>query len=401
MNSTQTQRLTTSLFDQAAKVFDGWTDANTGMRVLRIHTRGNDADGSVWATQYHQFNCFYDGGRKVVLHGYDRKADPPAPAYFMLDLTTGEREFPFPAGTCVTDVRDRGHIACLLRYPVGTTRAAIWDMQACRELASVDCEGWTLDCINLLSDGERAIVFCARGNIYRERVDSRHYLLCPDESPRLLLDAREAFCSHVQSCPTDPELYTYDRWPSPARYVDQAFHVRSLDGRTDHPVPLSQNAQRPAVMFGARDHYVWTPDGNRIVSYLSSDAFEFWDPAFDHFKLQWWLSATDWRTGEDFAAPYPEGRWGGHMQVSPDSRYIICAGGPGYDNLMAIDIEQLRHGWNEHIICSYPESQDPKNLGGPFAYPFVLPDQSGVIFCAGWPGPEHGVYLAEWPSQLN
>jgi hypothetical protein len=29
--------------------------------------------------------------------------------------------------------------------------------------------------------------------------------------------------------------------------------------------------------------------------------------------------------------------------------------------------------------------------------PFALPDQSGVIFNAGWPGPQHGVYLVEWP----
>ena len=36
----------------------------------------------------------------------------------------------------------------------------------------------------------------------------------------------------------------------------------------------------------------------------------------------------------------------------------------------------------------------------PFPYPFVLPDSSGVIFNAGWPGPEHGVYLAEWPAAL-
>jgi len=64
------------------------------------------------------------------------------------------------------------------------------------------------------------------------------------------------------------------------------------------------------------------------------------------------------------------------------------------------EIETLRHSWNEHIIASYPTTTafSPR---GPFAYPFVLPDQSGVIFNAGWPGEKHGVYLAEWPSELS
>ena len=88
------------------------------------------------------------------------------------------------------------------------------------------------------------------------------------------------------------------------------------------------------------------------------------------------------------------------MQVTPDSRYIVCAGAPGFDNLFAVEIETLRHSWNEHIIASYPTTTafSPR---GPFAYPFVLPDQSGVIFNAGWPGEKHGVYLAEWPSELS
>ena len=29
-----------SIFEQATKVFDGWTDPGTGMRVLCIYTRG-------------------------------------------------------------------------------------------------------------------------------------------------------------------------------------------------------------------------------------------------------------------------------------------------------------------------------------------------------------------------
>jgi hypothetical protein len=31
----------------------------------------------------------------------------------------------------------------------------------------------------------------------------------------------------------------------------------------------------------------------------------------------------------------------------------------------------------------------------------MLPDGSGVVFNAGWPGDEHGVYLAEWPKGLK
>ena len=66
-----------------------------------------------------------------------------------------------------------------------------------------------------------------------------------------------------------------------------------------------------------------------------------------------------------------------------------------------MQIEALRKGWNERIICSYPKTTPTGSLGGPFPYPFVLPDQSGVIFDAGWPGSEHGVYLAEWPAELT
>ena len=109
----------------------------------------------------------------------------------------------------------------------------------------------------------------------------------------------------------------------------------------------------------------------------------------------------DWRTGEDLAAPYPKGRWGGHMQVTPDSRYILCGGGPGFDKLFAVDIAGLRAGWNEHIICSYPQTLSVGNNSDPFPMPFALPDGSGVIFNAGWPGEAHGVYLAEWPATLR
>ena len=89
------------------------------------------------------------------------------------------------------------------------------------------------------------------------------------------------------------------------------------------------------------------------------------------------------------------------MQVSPDSHYIVCSGGPGFDKLFIVDIEGLRKGWNERLICSFPRTVSAGKNTEPFPYPFVLPDQSGVIFTAGWPGPEHGVYLAEWPADLR
>lgn len=388
-----------SLFDQAARVFDGWTDPDSGLRVRRIHTRGQDDEGSIWSTRYHQFQCFADGGRKVLLSKSVPSANGSAPAYFLLDLTTGEIEHPFPSGFVVNTISDSAPIACLQGTAVGAHRAVLWDMRQERELASSDCDGWNLNCIGLLSDCRRAMSFYYRGRPYDEPVQSRHYLLCPDEPPRLVLEADGYFCSHIQGCPADPNLYAYDRWPSPKRYIDQALHLRMLDGRYDQPVPLAKDAMRPAVMFGARDHYLWTPDGERIVSYLCPHKFEM-GPGFNHYELEWWLSVTDRQTGEDLAAKYPPGRWGGHMQVTPDSRYIVCGGGPGYDHLLAIEIEGLRDGWNERIICSYPATQDTGNLYGPFAHPFVLPDQSGVIFNAGWPGPEHGVYLAEWPGEL-
>jgi len=360
-----------SLFARASRVFDGWTDCETGVRVLRIRTRREDPEGCVWSTQYHQFRCFVDGGREVLL-----SRGAPAPGgggmtYVLLDLTSGETRSPFPPGMIVNSISGDGRLACLQDKAPGRGRAVVWDVVEEREVASAQFEGWSLNCVDLL-DERRAMAFFWRGRPYRELVHSRHYLLCPDEPPRLVLDAEGYFCSHVQPCPTEPDIYSYDRWPSPARYVDQVLHVRSLDGRWDEPVPLTPDAIRPAVMWGARDHYVWTPDGKRIVSYLCPEPFDM-GPGFDHYKLRWWLSVTDWRTGEDLAAAYPEGRWGGHMQVSPDSRYIVCGGAPGFDRLFAVA----------------------------FPYPFVLPDGSGVIFNAGWPGTEHGVYLAEWPAELR
>ncbi len=41
-----------TVFAQAARVFDGWTDPETGLRVLRIHTRGPDERAATWATPW-------------------------------------------------------------------------------------------------------------------------------------------------------------------------------------------------------------------------------------------------------------------------------------------------------------------------------------------------------------
>ena len=389
-----------SIFEQATKVFDGWTDPGTGMRVLRIYTRGQDTEERIWGTQYHQFRCFLENGRKILLRQGDIP-DQGAVAYLLLDLTTGQTEYPFPAGHEVTEISGDTQLACLIDNDTRGQRAILWDMRQGLEVASVQVDGWRLSsATSLLSDDRRAMVFFFRGQPYDEHVQSRHYMICADEPPRLLLEADGYFCSHIQGCPTDPDLYAYDRWPSPERYIDQALHLRTLDGRHDQPVPLAEDALRPAMMQGARDHYLWTPDGKRIVSYLTPHKFDL-GPNFNHYEVEWWLSATDWRTGEDLAAKYPPGRWGGHMQVTPDSRYIVCGGEPGYDHLLAVEIEGLRHGWNEQIIASYPTTSDTGSLRGPFAYPFVLPDQSGVIFNAAWPGPKHGVYLAEWPTDLK
>jgi hypothetical protein len=383
------------LFEQATKIFDGWTDPDTGMRVLRIYTRGQNTEEDIWETQYHQFQCFVENGRKVLL-ARGASPDVGAAGYFLLDLTTGEITHPFPTGHVVTAIGDASQIACVLDTRTGNHRATLWDTRAGREVASVRVDGWELDtCTSLLCDGQRAVAFFFRGSAYDEHVQSRHYLFGADTPPQLVLEADGYFCSHIQGCPADPNLYAYDRWPSPERYIEQALHLHTLDGKDVTPVPLDENALRPAVMFGARDHYLWTPDGTRIVSYMCPHKFEV-GPDFNHFDVEWWLSATDWQTGEDLAAKYPPGRWGGHMQVTPDSGYVVCGGAPGFDKLFAVEIEGLRHGWNEQIICSYPTTT-VTDLRGPFAYPAMLPDQSGVIFNAGWPGPEHGLYLAEWP----
>ncbi|MHB0938446.1 MAG: hypothetical protein ACYDCO_11980 [Armatimonadota bacterium] len=400
---------TETLFERAAKVFDGWTDPDTGMRVLRVWASNLPRVPGMWSTFYHQYRCFLNGGRTVLLHG-GKKLNPDARfSTYAVDLAAGTAE-PFTlGGGRVVEVFDETQMALLISHPGHDStdaRAILWDMRADKEVASVATGEWKLNSVNFLGDGRRALVFMYRGQIYHKEipVQSRHYLLEPGQAPRLVMEADGYFCSHIVAHPTDPDMYTYDRWLSPPGPLDQAITIRALDGSFEEPVKLDENAPRPADMWGARDHYVWAPDGSRIVSYLCTHPIDFIfqpDYEFNHFEWQWWLSALDWRTGEDYAAPYPPGRWGGHMGITPDSQYILCCGGPGFDKLFAVSIAELKHGWNEHVICSYPTTVSVGKNSDPFPMPYALPDGSGVIFNAGWPGDEYGVYLAEWPAKLK
>ncbi len=382
-----------TLFEKAGNIFDGKTDSETGLRVLRLRPPG--LENGLWSTVYHQFRCFLEGGRKVLLH---ERAAPSEKTYeVLLDLATGRTERPFPPDHKVLEVADNTGMAVLLSNEAGGNKIKLWNLRADREEAAIASDGWIMNVANLLHDGQRAIAIQNQGKPYEERVQSRHILLTPGEQPKVILEADGYLCNHIQGCPTDPELYTYDRWPSPLRDVDQVLHLRRLDGSLHEPVPLAPSAIKPGNFWGVRDHYIWTPDGKRIISYLSQKPFTI-GPDFNHFLLEWWLSALDWRTGEDFSALYPQGRWGGHMHVSPDSKWIICAGGPGFDKLFLVSINNLRKGWNERIVCSYPRTVSSGKNEGAFPYPVALPDQSGILFNAGWPGQEHGVYLAAWPK---
>lgn len=398
-----------SVFDQASRVFDGWTDADTGMRVLRLDARGSREASTVWQTLYQQCRGFLDHGRQVVLRtctDNDWPALRTATAC-LLDLTTGEISHPFPSGYQVAEVCDGTDIALLFRR--GDERLAIlWDLRNGQTLASLEMPaGWSFAGMTALADGRRALVGHIIGRPHNEPVNSRIYLLTPGAPARLLFAPDNFTCNHFQGCPTDPNLFAYDRWPAPRRDVEQVIHIASLDGTVNEPAKLNGDAVRPTSMLGVRDHYIWTPDGRRIISYLNPDPDLGPTPqmgndasfgtGFNHFTFPWVLSALDWRTGEDLSAPYPPGRWGCHMGITPDSRYIISAGGPGYDYLYAVEIDALRRGWNEQRICSYPRTVSQGRNHEPFAFPCVLPDGSGILFNAGWPGSEHGVYLAQTP----
>jgi len=389
----------TTLFDAARQAFEGWTDPETGLQVLKLRPHNMapvDEEGNpvTLYTNYHQRACFVDGGRRVMLRGRKRGTG----AGGLLDLTTGEMTRPFPKGYFPAEVNDKGNCVLLRGRQGERTEFVLWDIATGEPIFHYLLpEGWVANEGHILSDGKRIIVQQYTGKYYDEKVHSQFKLLSPDGSCETILDADGFFCNHIQSCPTDPELIAYDRWPTPLQHVEVAIHMRTLDGSFHEPLKQLPGTVRCGPMHGGqRDHYVWTPDGNRIASYLNvADS-----KSNDHFDFQWWISALDWRTGEDLCAEYPAERWGCNFQVSADSKYIVTAGGREFQCIYLVDIEGLRDGWNERVLCTYPHSEEDGHNHGPFHMPFALPDGSGVIFTAGWPGPEAGVYLVEWPADI-
>jgi len=392
-----------SLFARAARVFDGWVDPETGVSVLRIHPPGVDMYPGRFMTPYHQTQPFLDGGRRILLRqGKNREhAREGASPSVMLDLTTGVIDDLLFAEGFPVDLNDRAQTALLYhRRGESGAQAILYDLQIGRALASLEVEAdWHLAGGILLADGKRAVISHSQGKPYDEFCRTHFHLLAPGGST-VFLELEGIHGNHMQGCPTDPDLFAYNAWPTPRWDIEGVTSIAKVDGSVNYYAPLDDNAPRPGDFFGVRDHYVWTPDGARIVSYLNRQPVDLSAP-FNHFEFDWWLSALDWRTGEDYFAQYPLGRWGGHMQVTPDSRYILCGGGPGFDKLFAVDLQALKEGWNEHIICGYPTTVSRGVNSDPFPYPFALPDGSGVIFNAGWPGDEFGVYLAEWPGELR
>lgn len=389
-----------TLFAQASRVFDGWTDAETGTRVLRVHPPERALVPGLYATPYHQTQPFYQGGRQMVL----RVSRTQRPVHdtddaILLDLTTGEVLPILPPGR-VADIAEQTGYAFMHTQDADGAEAFIYDVRAGTKLASLHTEGWRYGGTSMLSDGRRAVVSHFQGKPYDEYCRTHFHLLSPDEEPRVFLELEGIYGNHMQGCPTDPDLFAYNAWPTPRWDIPGVTSLARVDGTNYGYVPLNDAAPRPGDFWGVRDHYVWTPDGTRIVSYLNHTPVDLRKP-FNHFEFDWWLSALDWRTGEDYAAPYPPNRWGGHMHMTPDSRYILNGGGPGFDYLYAVDLAALRDRWNEHIICRYPTTVSQGLNSDPFPYPFALPDGSGVIFNAGWPGEAHGVYLAEWPASLG
>ena len=396
-----------SLFEQAARVFDGWTDDETGMRVLRLPNgdsfrQAGLSESFPLRTTYHQQPPFFDGGRKVMLlRDIIRHNDEDA--VWILDLTTGELSRPFPPGFIPLLFKENTGTAIMLRRSVEGRTTYIWDMRAGRAIATLPHPDPTFQVqeVSLLADGRTAIATYFRGKIYDEPVHSKIYLFGEGRESQLLAETRCHFISHIQGSPHDPNLFSYDRWPTPKRRIDHVITLTTLDGSLHKTSPLAPEAVRPGGVWGAqRDHYLWLPDGSAIASYVSTygseDPTAYDLPWTDHTKLEWWVSVLDWRTGKDVAVKYPDGRWGGNFTISPDSRYIVNPGGPDFLKIYLIDIAKLREGWNERVLCSMPETDVLTNNHGPFHMPHPLPDMSGVIFTAAFPEAKQWTYLVEW-----
>lgn len=399
---------TETVFERAARVFDGWTDAETGQRVLRLITAETSEQAGIgpdylFATPYHQLPPFLEGGRKVLIHG--RKAD--AKTRFdrrscLVDLVDGTFDTPLPEAHYPVEFHDAANTGLFLRRLGGTeewiAEVVIRDLTTGCELASYAQPGWTFQECHLLADGRTAAIAHYQGKFYDEHVHSQFHLLREDGTVTQLLDEEGYFCNHIQGCPTDAGLYAYNKWPSPKRPAPTVLHIAATDGSLNTMAPLDHLGIPAGPHWGGqRDHYMWLPNGRRIASYFMPHETD----QTDHFYYGWWVSVLDWRTGEDIAVAYPPERWGCNFTIAPDSRYIVTAGGHHFQYLYLIDIEGLRRGWNEHPVCRYPESVESGANRGPFHFPVPLPDQSGILFRAGYPGPRDGIYLAEWPTALR
>jgi len=405
-----------SIFECAARVFDGWSDPETGLRVLKVVVRGQDITPRVepdaaWRTWDHQFKSFLQGGRQLLARGYplrpgiDGHAQGVHRPIHLIDLTTGEVSCPFPKGHYCWEVRDATNLAVLQSHTPGDSKFVLWDLTAERELSAVAMPGWVVAWGSFLCDERRAIVSFVKGESSTDFHQTRLHLLEPDGGCRQIHALDGYRCNHMQGSPTDPELFSYQRWPSPRPPVltDEVLHIRSVDGSFEKCLPLLDGTLKSGPDMGARrDHYLWMPDGQRIASYLLPVTF----PTNCSYDWPWWLSIMDWRTGEDLAVPYPPERWGGHFQVAIDGRHIIATGGRDFHKIFSIDVARLVDGWNERVLATYPRPVDKASpRSGPGdepslnRHPHMLPDQSGVVFTGGYPGPEQGIYMVEWPHE--
>jgi hypothetical protein len=350
-------------------------------------------------TQYHQSHPFFDGGRKVLLRTGVPKGQPGLRRNMVLDLSSGMLDGPLPTDWFASHRQEATGRALYYRKIDDQAAVVLWDLQHERELASFYRPEWGPAEARLLADGRHVVIGQHQGKPYDEPVHSQFFVMDDTGHTEMLFDAEGYFCNHIQANPAEPTVFAYDRWPCPRRRAEQVIYVMAIDGTYHEMLPLLENTLRPGSIWGGqRDHYLWTPDGKRIASYVSPKDMP---ESGDHFDYGWWLSVTDWRSGEDLCVEYPPERWGCNFTVSPDSRYIVTAGGRGFECIYLVEIERLRDGWNEQVLCRYPHSVEDGFNRGPFHMPHVLPDQSGVIFSAGWPGDEDGVYLVEWPRDSS
>jgi hypothetical protein len=385
-----------TLFEKAARVFDGRPDPVTGLRVLRLVTCSAPPDGftsdCVWRTMYHQHNPFMAGGRKLLLQG---RTAPKASRSMVLDLESGLFEEVAPGLTgYVGEVSTDGLAAVIRGNRTGSFDVALVEAGSGRVLNRFELPGWIHPQIKFL-EPRLLCVGVSQGQFYDEPVHSRFYLIdAAGSPPRLILDEQGYFCNHMMPRPGRPDEFSYDRWPTPKRPITVITRLRTLDGSRDHDVPLAPDAQPIGPIWGGqRDHYLWTPDGSRLVSYFSTGP----EGLENHFDFSWWISCWDPDTGREDAVAYPPERWGCNFAVTPDSRFVVSAGGRGFQHLYRVELAGLAKGWNEQLLCAYPKSDEEGGNHGPFHMPHVLPDGSGAVFCAGWPGPEDGVYLVELP----